>query len=202
MAGTRERIAATTNELFRRRGYHGTSLKDVVSGAEATTGSLYHFFPDGKVGLAEAVLVESGAAYQQLFESIYDQAGSPVEAVRAFFDGAADVLEQTDFIDICPIGTVALEVASSEERLRLATAQVFASWSDSLRSRLVDAGVAEGDADELATTLIATLEGSFMLARARRDADVVRVAGSRIVVLVDAVMPRRPVSRSRRSARP
>ena len=87
MAGTRERIMATTNESFRRRGYHDTSLKDVVRGADATVGSLYHFFPDGKVGLAEAVLLESGAAYQQLFESIYDEAGSPAAAIRAFFDG-------------------------------------------------------------------------------------------------------------------
>ena len=202
MAGTRDRIVATTNELFRRRGYHGTSLKDVVSGADATTGSLYHFFPDGKVGLAEAVLSESGDAYQQLFESIYDDAARPAEAIRAFFDGAADVLEQTDFIDICPIGTVALEVASSDERLRLATARVVESWSESLRSRLVDAGVDARDAEELSTTLIATLEGSFMLARARRDADVVRVAGSRVVALIDAVTAPRPVSRSRRSARP
>ena len=194
MAGTRDRITATTNELFRRRGYHGTSLKDVVSGSGATTGSLYHFFPEGKVELAEAVLLESGAAYQALFEAIYDEAGQPAEAVQAFFDGAASVLEETDFIDLCPIGTVASEVASTDERLRRATAQVFSSWQASLSSRLEDAGCSSGDAGELATTLIATLEGSFMLARAHRDADLVRTAGRRIRPLLESA---RSASRAR-----
>ena len=30
MADTRDRILAATNESFRRRGYHGTSIKDVT----------------------------------------------------------------------------------------------------------------------------------------------------------------------------
>ena len=45
-----------------------------------------------------------------------------------FFDGAAAVLEETDYLDACPIGTVALEVASTNDRLRAATADVFDSW--------------------------------------------------------------------------
>ena len=187
MAGTRERITATTNELFRRRGYHDTSLKDVVAGSGTTTGSLYHFFPGGKGELAEAVLLESGAAYRELFEVIWDAAGSPVEGVRAFFDGAADVLEETDFIDICPIGTVAREVASTDDRLRRATAGVFESWAVSLSGRLVDAGWTEDAAADLAMTLIATLEGSFMLARARRDAEIVRTSGRLSVKLLEVV---------------
>ena len=52
MTGTRERIVTATNELFRRRGYNGTSLKDVTVASGATTGSLYHFFPGGKAELA------------------------------------------------------------------------------------------------------------------------------------------------------
>ncbi len=202
MAGTRDRITTATNELFRRRGYHDTSLKDVVAASGATTGSLYHFFPGGKAELAEAVLIGSGAAYQALFESIYDEAGSPEPAVQAFFDGAADVLEATDFVDLCPIATVAAEVSSTDDRLRRATAQVFASWTEALALRLRDAGVGADDAEEVATTVVATLEGSFVLARSRRDADVVRAAGRRTQPLLRSVLPRagsrRRTARSRR----
>ena len=187
MAGTRDRIIATTNELFRRHGFHDTALKDVTAGSGTTTGSLYHFFPGGKVELAEAVLLESGAAYQELFEAIWDASESAAEGIRAFFDGAADVLEQTDFIDICPIGTVAHEVASTNERLRTATAQVFGNWNGSLSGRLVRAGWGGDAAAELATALIAALEGTFMLARARRDADVVRTTGRLCASWVEVV---------------
>ena len=131
VAGTRDRLLAATNESFRKRGYNGTSLKQVTSAANAPTGSLYHFFPGGKDDLAAAVITTSGAAYRELFEAIADAAASPEAAVTDFFDGAAAVLEETDFIDPCPIGTVAREVASTNEPLRIATEQVFAGWIDS-----------------------------------------------------------------------
>ena len=177
MAGTRDRLLTATNESFRRRGYHGTSLKHVTAAAQAPTGSLYHFFPKGKDELAAEVIATSGAAYRELFESIADAAATPEDAVTDFFDGAAAVLEETDFIDPCPIGTVAREVASTNESLRQATARVFQSWIDAATTRLAAAGVEGDEANRLATAIVAALEGSFVLARAKRDADVLRDTG-------------------------
>ncbi|CAN5670537.1 TetR/AcrR family transcriptional regulator [soil metagenome] len=186
MAGTRERIVAATTELFRRRGFNGTSLKEITTTAHAPTGSLYHFFPDGKTQLAEAVITESGAAYQQLYELIADAAADPVQAIGDFFDGAADVLEQTDFIDICPIGTVAREIASTDETLRIASDGVFAGWIEASASRLRAAGLSVTQADELSATLVAAVEGGFILARTRRDSDVLRGIGRQMQTLVSA----------------
>ena len=50
--------------------------------------------------------------------------------VRDCFYGAAEVLRETDYADACPIETLALEVASTNEPLRIATAEVFESWLD------------------------------------------------------------------------
>ena len=96
--------------------------------AGAPFGSLYHFFPGGKEELGDAVMRSSGQAYLELFELIYDAAADPAAAISDFFDGAAAVLEETGYLDACPIGTVALEVASTNDRLRQATADVFDSW--------------------------------------------------------------------------
>jgi AcrR family transcriptional regulator len=188
MAETRERLLTATNEVFRRRGYHGASLKAIIAAADATVGSLYHFFPGGKDELAEVSLETSGASSLALFDVIAAETAGPVEAVRAFFDGAAEVLEQTDFIDICPIGTVAREVASSNELLRLATDRVFRSWTESLSARLAGAGLDAAAAASLATTVVAALEGGFMLARARRDGDVLRAIGRHVGDLVAATL--------------
>src|SRR5437899_1558177 len=177
VAGTRDRFLSATNESFRRRGYNGTSLKHVTTAAQAPTGSLYHFFPGGKDELAAEVITTSAAAYRELFEAIADAAASPGDAVTDFFDGAALVLEETDFIDPCPIGTVAREVASTNEPLRAATERVFQSWIDAAATRLAAAGVGNEEAERLATAMIAALEGSFVLARAKGDADVLRDTG-------------------------
>jgi AcrR family transcriptional regulator len=177
VAGTRDRLLTATNESFRRRGYNGTSLKHVTAAADAPTGSLYHFFPGGKDELAAEVITTSGAAYRELFEAIADAAATPGDAVIDFFEGAALVLEESDFIDPCPIGTVAREVASTNEPLRAATERVFQTWVDAAATRLAEAGIAHDNAEQLATAMIAALEGSFVLARARRDANVLRDTG-------------------------
>lgn len=184
MADTRERLVTATNELFRRRGYNGTGLKDVTTAAEATTGSLYHFFPGGKSELATAVVAETGTAYEQLFEAIADQAAGPAEGVRDFFDGAAAVLAETDYIDVCPIGTVAREVANTDEGLRLASDRVFNGWIDALTNRLTGAGLDPGESRSLATTVVAALEGGFILSRTARNADVLRAIGGQMCELV------------------
>ena len=185
---TRDRILTATAELFRARGYHGTSLKQVTVASGAPIGSVYHFFPGGKAELAEAVLTSSGASYRALFELIADAAPDPVAAVTDLFDGAATVLEETGYLDACPIGTVALEVASSDERLRLATAAVFASWAEAMVIRLTAAGLDEVEAGDLATTLIAGIEGGFMLSRAAHSPEPMRTVGRAMSGLVAAAL--------------
>ncbi len=61
-------------DRFRRHGFNGTSLKQIGAAAEATTGSIYHFFPDGKDQLAREVIEVSGEAYRQLFVMITSEA--------------------------------------------------------------------------------------------------------------------------------
>ena len=188
MSETRKRIVTATGELFRSQGFNGTSLKQVTEHADAPTGSIYHFFPGGKEELGAAVLRESGAAYQQLFELIADEAGDIVDAMPAFFNGAADALEETDFIDICPIGNIAREVASTHEPLREASVSVFAGWTEAIQTRLAAAGLDAAEAEALANTIIAAIEGGFMLARARRSTTDLRATGTHMQQLVAAAL--------------
>jgi AcrR family transcriptional regulator len=188
---TRDRIVTATTELFRRQGFHGTSLKQVADRSQSPTGSIYHFFPGGKEELGVAVMHESGAAYQSLFEWIADESDGIAEGVWAFFTGAAQALEEADFVDICPIGTVAREVASTSEPLRVATETVFAAWRASLAQRLRSEGAGPEQAEALADTLVAAIEGGFILARARRSGDCLRSTAEHMRTLVRAALPSR-----------
>lgn len=192
MDETRSRIINATNELFRRTGYHGTSMSDVSLAAEATTGSIYHFFPGGKAELARAVMAESGAAYAALFAMIADAAPDAGSAIADFFDGAAEVLAATDYIDPCPVGTVAREVASTDDAIRHTAADVFDAWVGAAAARFSAEGMPDEAATELATSVVAALEGGFVLARTHRDADRLRTIGRRITELVRAELSRTP----------
>jgi AcrR family transcriptional regulator len=174
---TRERIVTAGAELFRRQGYNATGVKQIVAEASAPFGSLYHFFPGGKEQLGAEVIRWSGSTYGQLVAMIFDPAPDVVTAVETFFAGAAETLRETDFADACPIATVALEVASSSEPLREATAEVFESWVEAAAQRFRTAGITRAKSRELAVSLLASLEGAFVLSRAWRSTEPLEVAG-------------------------
>src|SRR5919201_111503 len=163
---TKDRILDTTAELFRRYGYTGTGLKQIVAQANAPFGSLYHFFPGGKEHLGSEVIRRSGRMYLELFVEIAGQAPDVVSGVGDFFAGAAETLRETDYADACPIATVALEVASSNEPLREATADVFESWISIATGYFATAGIAEDRAHELSLEMLMLLEGAFLFCRA------------------------------------
>ena len=169
-------------QLLAEKGYAGMELRDVAERGKAPRGSIYHHFPGGKAELGDEVIRKAGAFFQALVTAVYDEEGSPEDAVRAVFTGAGETLEATDYEDACPIATVALEVASTDDRLRQATADVFEEWTVALTERL-------GDRDR-ALAVIAALEGAFVLSRALRSTEPVELAGEASVASIQAALNR------------
>jgi AcrR family transcriptional regulator len=177
-AATKERIVEHSAELFRRQGFAATGVKQIVAEASAPFGSLYHFFPGGKEQLGEEVIRSSGAAYGQLIDAFFGPGTDPVSATHDFFAAAAETLRATDYADACPIATVALEVSSTSEPMRQACADVFNSWVDDAAERLRASGLPRGRARALAISMLASLEGAFVLARALRSTEPLEIAGA------------------------
>jgi AcrR family transcriptional regulator len=195
---TRERIVQRSAELFRRQGFAGTGVKQIVAAASAPFGSLYHFFPGGKEQLGEETIRFSGAIYGQLIDAFYKPGRDPVVATRAFFAAAAQTLRETDYADACPIATIALEASSTSEPLRAACADVFDSWIDSASARFCDEGVPRKRARALALSMLCSLEGAFVLARALRSTEPVEVAGAAAVADVRQALSARRTPRATR----
>jgi AcrR family transcriptional regulator len=185
---TKDRIIDSSAELFRRQGYTGTGVKQIVAAANAPFGSLYHFFPGGKEQLGAEVIRSSGALYIQLFATIAMQAPDLIAAVGDFFSGAAETLRETDYADACPIATVALEVASTSEPLREATAEVFDSWIAGATEYFVASGIPRERSRALAFTMLSLLEGAFIFCRALRTTEPLEVAGASAVAAVRAAL--------------
>ncbi|HEX8083939.1 MAG TPA: TetR/AcrR family transcriptional regulator [Solirubrobacteraceae bacterium] len=190
-ADTKERILDTTAELFRRHGYTGTGMKQIVQAAAAPFGSVYHHFPGGKEQLGEEVIRRSGAMYAELFATVARESDDLLSYVDAAFRGAAETLVASGYEDACPIATVALEVASTNEPLRRATAEVFQSWLEGWALSLERWGGIEPErARTLALELLGAMEGAFVLSRALKSPDPMLVAGAAAVERVRAAIDR------------
>jgi AcrR family transcriptional regulator len=189
MAGdTKERILDSSGELFRRQGYMGTGVKQILAEAGAPFGSLYHFFPGGKAELGAETVRRSGLLYGLLLGEF---AGPEVElarGIREFFAGAAETLVETDYADACPIATVALEVSSADEELRQACADVFAAWIEGGTERFAAEGLPRPRARALVIQMLAGLEGAFVLSRALRSTEPVELAGEAAVAAIEAAL--------------
>jgi AcrR family transcriptional regulator len=188
-----------SSSLFQRRGFTGTGIKQILSEAGAPFSSLYHFFPGGKDELCSEAIRVSGAGYGRLVGAVLDAAPDILTAVADCFEGAAETLQTTGYADACPIATVALEVASTNEQLRVATADVFASWVDGLTVRFTAEGIPRPDARPLAISVIALLEGGFMLSRAARSTEPMLAAGSTARAATEAALAALGSQRGRRA---
>src|SRR5688500_20250965 len=164
-------------------------MKQIVQAASAPFGSVYHHFPGGKEQLGEEVIRKAGAMYAELFATIGRRHDDVREGIDAFFTGAAETLVASDYEDACPIATVALEVASTNEPLRLATADVFQSWIDGLAAYLrIRGGIDDEPARVLAVEMLAGMEGAFVLSRALKSPEPMLLAGANAVDRVRAVL--------------
>ncbi|UWW09742.1 TetR/AcrR family transcriptional regulator [Mycolicibacterium brumae] len=185
-AGTKVRLLESATDLFSRQGFGATGIKAVLAAAEAPYGSLYHFFPGGKQELGAAALTYGGDRYRTILESIYPEGRDVVEATTDSFERAAQLLEGTDFGYACPIATIALEVANSDEVMREAAADAFESWLTVLKQRFVEAGMTDERAREVAIETFCLIEGGVLLARTIRSAEPMHTAGRAASALVAA----------------
>lgn len=185
---TKDRILETSGELFRRQGYMGTGLKQIVEEAGAPFGSLYHFFPGGKEELGAEAIRHSGSLYGLLFVEFVGPNVDLLEGIGNFFAGAAETLRETDFADACPIATVALEISSTNEELRQACADVFNAWIEGATERFATEGIPRSKARGLVVQMLAGLEGAFVLSRALRSTEPVELAGDAATALIRAAL--------------
>ena len=191
---TRERLLATTARLFRRHGYSGTGLNQVVAEAPAPFGSLYHHFPGGKTQLGVEAIALSGRGYVHLIDRVIGQAPDPFVGTERFFRLIADVLRDSGFADGCPIATVSVEIAGTEPALHNACGQVFASWRAALANHL-EGWVPEDERLALATSSLAAFEGAIILAQAERDLTILDITAATTVATLRAAERRTRTTR-------
>jgi TetR/AcrR family transcriptional regulator, transcriptional repressor for nem operon len=172
-AQTRQRIVAAAADLILQLGVAGTTLEDVRAQAGVSSSQIYHYFAD-KETLVRAV-VDYRA--QTVVGETHEPALAAVEGIdglRAWRDMIVSVTEDAGCQGGCPLGSLGSELAELDHAARHDVAAGFNRWEAAIRACLQgmrDRGqlVPAADTDQLATAMLAALEGGLLLAEIERN---------------------------------
>jgi TetR/AcrR family transcriptional repressor of nem operon len=173
-SATRIRLVTTAMRLFWEKGYNSTSIADVLKGADANAGSLYHFFP-AKGDLLAAVLdLYHDGIGPMLLQPAWEGVDDPIERIFALLARYRRSLQDTDCFYGCPIGSLALELHEPDLPVRSLLAKNFGAWIDAIERCLNEARAgfaADFHPRETAQFVLTVMEGGVMQARTFRDID-------------------------------
>jgi TetR/AcrR family transcriptional repressor of lmrAB and yxaGH operons len=174
---------AAAVKLFRQQGYHGTALHDILTEAGSPRGSLYFHFPGGKEEIGENALTIAGEAVRQGIVRAAEASDSVETFLTRVARAMAADLEKSDYREGCPIATTALETAAQSEVLGDATSTAFRKWENEIKRGLTGFGMADDEADQLATMALSQLEGALLLARTYRSLEPIERAEQALLLL-------------------
>jgi TetR/AcrR family transcriptional repressor of lmrAB and yxaGH operons len=186
----REAIVTAALTLFRRQGYAATGLNDIVALSGAPKGSLYHYFPDGKLSIAEAAVRQGGETVAATLRDLAKTHRTPAKLVRGYAKLLGKWMAKSRFRDGSPISTTLQETAPEDKKVTAAGLEAFAAWREPIVDRLEASGVSKGRAERLATLVIAALEGSLVQARVEQSANPIKAVAQELEELLKGVSKR------------
>jgi AcrR family transcriptional regulator len=188
--GPRERMVFSAAQLIRRHGVAATGLRDVVAHAEAPRGSLQHYFPGGKDQLAAEAVAWAGQFAANRVEKFLAGLAEPTPArlFAAMVTQWRDEFRTEGFEGGCPVVASVTDCAAQNPTVRRATYDAFTGWAAAVANALRTMGVPYRRADQLATLMLAALEGAILMARAERDVRPLDTVVDELGPLLDAAV--------------
>jgi len=184
MSSMREQIIETASTLLECQGFHGTGLNQIVKESGAPKGSLYHYFPAGKDEIAEAAIHHAGRTIAARITASLATTANPAQAVGDFVMEVADHVEASGYARGGPLTTIAMETATTNERLNLACRAAYGRLQDAFEAKLVQARLPKMQARQLATFITASIEGGITLCRTYHSGDPLRLVAEQLHQLI------------------
>lgn len=173
----KERLINTAMSLVRGGSYNAVSVDDLCRNADVRKGSFYHFFPSKQ----HLVLATLDAWWENISREVIQPSeknnNSPIERIQQFFERATkqqfrNAKAYGQFVG-CPFGTLAMELATQDEDIRIKLDEIFSRFTGYFESTLkeaVDKGeIPHHDLAITAKALLAQLYGTILLAKAGND---------------------------------
>jgi AcrR family transcriptional regulator len=192
---SRDRLLLATEALLREGGLAAAGIQQIAARGHAPIGSVYHHFPGGKSQLALEALEIHGERARRLLGAMFDRDQPVALRVRTLFNTAAQEFDRSGRDRGCAIGAVTLDLGATDDSLRASCDAAFRRWIETVADSLPwpDRRARESFAEMVVTTL----EGAFVLSRARRSGAPFVTAGEWLATAADAYSSG-PTRRTRR----
>ena len=169
---TRERILATAAGLFHECGVSATSVEQVLAEARGGKSQFYRYFPSKEILVSEVIRYQSDRSLgwqRDLLERVDDW-----EGLEAYFNALVASYSEREMIGGCPIGSLAAELADTNEAHRRELAEAFSLWEASIEQALTKMRAARklrphADPSSLAATTLAGIQGAYLLSTLHKD---------------------------------
>ncbi|MBE0703050.1 MAG: TetR/AcrR family transcriptional regulator [Afipia sp.] len=171
-------------EVFRELGFEGASLFEITERTGLSKGSLYHFFPEGKEGMAAEILADvDGWFVREVFEPL--ERDGPRAAIEQMWRTVDSYFRSGR--RVCLLGAFALD--ETRDRFAKPIRLYFKRWIEALDGALVRAGADAVIAKSLAEDIVGSIQGALTLARALKEDAVFGRTLARLQQRTDAVLP-------------
>src|ERR1700743_2018704 len=178
-AATRDRIVQSAADLMYVKGVNATTLDDVIAASGVSKSQLYWHFP-GKEDLTRAVIARRG---QQVLEREHQRL-QRLHSYRGLIRWRNALIQANSLQNGaygCALGSMANELADRDEQAVVTLAELFARWEKLLSGglpRMQENGSLSpnADPDQLATGLMAALQGGYLLARTAHNCQPMEIA--------------------------
>lgn len=165
-------ILETAARLMLQNGVVGTTIDGVCDAAGVGKSQVYHYFSN-KTDLVRAVIdyqTDRVLGGQEPFLSNLDT----WDAWGAWRDRTVRLQEDLGCVGGCPLGSLAAELADSDELARRVLSLSFDRWEAGFRQgigRMKENGMLRSDADpgRLGTVMLSALQGGLLLSQTRKN---------------------------------
>jgi AcrR family transcriptional regulator len=188
---TRERILASSAQLFNRQGYFGASLADIMRETGLEKGGIYNHFSSKEQLALESFDYAYGLIQERVRQALSGKFNA-IERLLAIVTVFQGILEDPQVAGGCPILNTAIEADDANEVLRDRARSAMDNWRTTIH-RIVNKGIERQqirlgvDADEVASILIATLEGAIMLSNLYKDPLHIQRAADHIAHYIQSI---------------
>ncbi|WP_445169439.1 TetR/AcrR family transcriptional regulator [Mycolicibacterium sp. Dal123E01] len=176
---TRDRIVLAAAALMYQQGVAGTSTEDLQAAAGISASQIYHYFDD-KHSLTCAVIGHWSDTLIGFHEPLLAHLDD-IDALRSWAKAIVEAARANDFRGGCPLGSLASELADTDDSAREDAAAGYRRWQDTIRDGLAamkarGALIDSADVEQLAVALLTALQGGLLVAKTLRDGEPLRIA--------------------------
>lgn len=185
---TRRKIVEAAAPIFNQHGYEGSSLNALMEATGLKKGGIYRHFASKEELAAEAFDYTWEAAWKARLLHV-DEKANGIEKLKQLI--ANFVEHRSPVAGGCPILNTAIDADDGNPVLRARVVKGLRSWVARLQ-RIVKQAQKRGetqpgvDAEEVATLIVASLEGALMMTRIQRKDKALRRVQSHLNRYLDS----------------